>query len=138
MTKFSDDGYVSGHVAEPDPDYDHLGGWRVKWYGPVYDVIVLRDTEEKCVQAVQPVRGYCTQCMQVPPEHVTAGMCIPCFNAGHGYRLVNSEADRLWRIDLWGGHYAQFGFTREQVERLLERLVSPPEGWNQLLEKETS
>lgn len=124
-----------GWLIEPETNPDYRADFRLRFDGPRNsgsNFIVFRGTYSECEALTLPVDGYCTQCGIVRPHHETSSSCIPCLNTGHSYRIVNSEADRLWRIMLWGTTYAEHGFTRKQVENLhsWKRLIDPPDGWD--------
>lgn len=123
-------------VIEQDPD----GDMQVR-FNPMlnalgemnYGYVVARGTIKECEEATRPVTGYCPQCGQVKPVMAKESYCVPCANTGHMYRIVNSDADRVWRIHLWGGTYADRGYTREEVEGIpsFTNLNSPPDGWRE-------
>lgn len=87
------------------------------------------------VKAVVLVQGYCTQCQQLRPMEMVRrrSECGPCMARGHGYRIVDSEADRLWRIELWSRAYEQFNYTEEEIAGIPSwiNLHNPPVGWDE-------
>ncbi len=61
---------------------------------------------------------YCAVCGAVRPEEFSETFCQPCINAGHFYRLVLDESDRLQRIRRWTSFYSKNGYTEREIKNI--------------------
>jgi hypothetical protein len=109
--------------------------WRME--KPTTDVgMFWQGSLDEVFQLLEPVRGYCPQCNTLRPTDEAGNMCRPCYNQGHNYRIVNSDADRLWRIELWRQHHERFNYSEENVAKIPSwiNLNNPPTGWDEYKE----
>jgi len=58
--------------------------------------------------------AFCPACAKRRPADSTASTCIPCANAGHKYRIVETEQDRLSRIQAWTSFYDLHGYSKSE------------------------
>jgi hypothetical protein len=58
--------------------------------------------------------AFCPQCAKRRPKDSNAGTCIPCANAGHSYRLIETDMDRLSRVEMWRKFYDAHGYTEKE------------------------
>ena len=121
----------TGFVATMEsPDVWHVHRRPMRNQTPEH---VFTGTLDQVMSVLVSVIGYCPECGNVKPDwSYTKHTCPTCWNQGHNFRIVNSEADRLWRIELWHKHYQELNYPPGKVEKIPSwlNLNHPPKGWD--------